>query len=286
MKTILMVTGLLLSYFHAHAAIISGVVKNEKSGEPIPSVYLNLKNTNKNTFSDMNGIFKFSDIQPGTYTLLISIIGDKKEAYQFPIATEYDSIFIKINLAVPNGIKLDCTTEIEAYQQKLNDDFPDIGDALDIQLSRVLKLNDVDDDEGLFVQLNMTNNALVPLYLFKDYFCLPRITPIVITAEGDTIVYHYTIIDCDEQPVLNHPSDLIELKAGSTLEIKEQRLGFYYRNQFPPGDYRIKITYEYQFPNYIDIPDSESQSPAAITNGYCKVIRGRFESNWLKWSKK
>lgn len=286
MKTILLFLGIFLSVLHAHAAIIAGVVNNAITGEPISSVYLILENANKTTASDINGIFKFSDIQPGTYTLLIRTIGDKKEEYRFPIATEYDSIFIKINLGVPNGIKLVCNTEIEAYQNKLNEDFPNIGDALDIKISKVLNINDVDDEEGLFVDLEITNKARVPVYLFKDYFCLRRITPIVTDANNDTINFHYTLIDCEDQPMINYPADLFEIIPEESIKIKKQRLGFYYHNLFPPGDYRIKIIYEYQIPNYLIDSHENAKNSSLIADAYCKVIRGRFESNWLGWSKK
>jgi len=285
-KILLLLSTILSGTPQIHAAVISGVVKDAITQDPISNIYLNLKGTDKNTTSDNLGIFKFSDIKPGTYTLLIRTIGDKKEAYQFSIATEYDSIFIKINLGVPSGIQLICNSENEVYQQKLSADFPNIEDVLDFQISKVLNIDDVDGEEGLYIDLKITNKSNVPVYLFKDYFCLRRITPIIIDSNNDTLDYHYSIMDCGEQPVIHYPSDLIEIDAESEIKIKKQLLSFYYHHQLNPGDYRVKIIYEYQMPNYIVDPEGGSQITTSIINGYCKVIRGRFESNWLEWNKK
>jgi hypothetical protein len=285
-KILLLLLTILSGTPQIHAAIISGIVKDVMTQDPISNIYLNLKGANKNTTSDNDGLFKFVDIQPGTYTLIIRTIGDKKEAYQFPIATKYDSIFLKINLAVPNGIKLICNSVIEVYQQKLKTDFPDIRDALDIQISKVLNIDDVDGEEGLYINLKITNNSDVPVYVFKDYFCLRRLTPIIIDSNNDTLDYHYSLIECNDQPVINNPSDLIEIDADSYIIIKNQLLSFYYHHQLLHGDYKVKVIYEFQFPNYIVNPRDHSAMSTSIIDGYCKVIRGRFESNWLEWSKK
>jgi hypothetical protein len=285
-KTVLLCVGIILSVLQSQAAIISGIVKDVMTQDPISNIYLNLRGSNKNTTSDNVGLFKFADIQPGTYTLIIRTIGDKKEAYQFPIATKYDSIFLKINLAVPNGIKLICSSETEVYRQKLKTDFPDIRDALDIQISKVLNIDDVDGEEGLYINLKMTNNSHVPVYLFKDYFCLRRLTPIIIDSNNDTLDYHYSLIDCNDQPVINYPSDLIEIDADSYIIIKKQLLSFYYHHQLLPGDYKVKVIYEFQFPNYIADTNESPETTQLIETGYCKIIRGNFESEWISWTKK
>lgn len=57
---------------------IVGVIVDAKTGEGLPAVNVVVKGTYYGAATDFNGRFEIKNVNPGTYTLEISIIGYKK----------------------------------------------------------------------------------------------------------------------------------------------------------------------------------------------------------------
>ncbi len=62
-------------------ATIKGKVVDAKSGEPLPSVNITVKGTYYGNVTNLNGEFVVAGINPGTYTVYISLIGYKAVEY-------------------------------------------------------------------------------------------------------------------------------------------------------------------------------------------------------------
>lgn len=52
-------------------ATITGTVIDVDNGEPIPQVTVTLSPTSKNTYTGMDGLFEFHDIEPQQYTVTV-----------------------------------------------------------------------------------------------------------------------------------------------------------------------------------------------------------------------
>jgi len=67
------------SYSQSSRASISGVVSSD-SGEAMIGVIVQLKNTTKGAQTDFDGNYTITEIEPGSYTLLFSYLGYKKDS--------------------------------------------------------------------------------------------------------------------------------------------------------------------------------------------------------------
>ena len=56
-------------------SIVGKITDKELNNDPLPFANVLIKGTTKGTTTDFDGLFKFEDIEPGTYTLSISFIG-------------------------------------------------------------------------------------------------------------------------------------------------------------------------------------------------------------------
>lgn len=65
----------------AQVGEISGTITDEATGGPLSGVNILVKNTFMGTVSDNSGIFRIADLDPGNYTLVISMIGYRKETF-------------------------------------------------------------------------------------------------------------------------------------------------------------------------------------------------------------
>lgn len=54
---------------------ISGTVRDYDTHEPIHMVYVTLSSTSKTTYTDMNGQFEFSDLEPQQYSVTVQKTG-------------------------------------------------------------------------------------------------------------------------------------------------------------------------------------------------------------------
>jgi len=86
---------------------LSGVVVNRNNQQVVPLVTVELIPGNQKLITDSNGVFRFQDLQPGTYSLQITGI-----SYQTKIIT---------NLIVTSGNENTLTIEMEPKVTSLGD---------------------------------------------------------------------------------------------------------------------------------------------------------------------
>ena len=60
---------------YVYAATISGSIKDQKTGEPIPYANIIIKDTDVGTASDINGYYIIPLVGEGSYVLKIMMIG-------------------------------------------------------------------------------------------------------------------------------------------------------------------------------------------------------------------
>jgi outer membrane receptor protein involved in Fe transport len=74
--------------------IISGSVKNNTSGAPVPAVSITVKGSNAGTFTDDNGDFKLTINEPLPVTLVVSSIGYKLQ--EVPVSNASSSVSVNL----------------------------------------------------------------------------------------------------------------------------------------------------------------------------------------------
>jgi hypothetical protein len=73
--------GLLL----AQSGIIQGRISDAKTGDPLPGANIILEGTPLGAASDANGLYKITSVEPGRYTLTVSVIGFEKGTRQITV---------------------------------------------------------------------------------------------------------------------------------------------------------------------------------------------------------
>lgn len=84
MKRILLLFFLFSSGLHAQG-ILSGRVQEENSGQPLTGAYVSLKGTTFVSISNEEGLFQFSWLPAGSYTVEVSFIGYKTQTLQVQV---------------------------------------------------------------------------------------------------------------------------------------------------------------------------------------------------------
>lgn len=80
--TILLTANFSVNIFSQNYASISGVVKDEKTGEPLFSAAVYLKGTHIGASANDNGFYSITQISPGNYTLICSMLNYVKQEKQ------------------------------------------------------------------------------------------------------------------------------------------------------------------------------------------------------------
>lgn len=73
--TTIMLIFITLGYAQENGSIVGKLTDKEMNDEPLPFANVQIKGTSKGTTSDMDGLFEIADVEPGTYTVVISFIG-------------------------------------------------------------------------------------------------------------------------------------------------------------------------------------------------------------------
>lgn len=60
------------------ATMIKGRILDQVSGESLAGVTVKVEGTDMKTYSDLDGNFSFKDLEPGTYSIVVSYISYKK----------------------------------------------------------------------------------------------------------------------------------------------------------------------------------------------------------------
>ncbi|MBR9861111.1 TonB-dependent receptor [bacterium] len=85
-RFILILTGLIFSFFSIAQTQIRGFVNDKETGEPLISVTIQLSGTSFGTYTDQNGLYVINDVPPGNYTLVAKYYG--YDTASIPISIE------------------------------------------------------------------------------------------------------------------------------------------------------------------------------------------------------
>ena len=93
-------------------AEVEGYIIDAETQEPIPFVYLHLEGIKRNTSSDRNGKFRFSNLPGGNYTLYLHRLGYSSKTYAFSVSDNQSiNITIEMNPSILTGGSVEVTAE-------------------------------------------------------------------------------------------------------------------------------------------------------------------------------
>ena len=89
-------------------SIVGVITDKEMNNDPLPFANVQISGATKGTTTDMDGLYEISDVEPGTYTIVISFVG--YETLQVPNikveAGKVTEIYIKKDQQLDNGALL------------------------------------------------------------------------------------------------------------------------------------------------------------------------------------
>lgn len=91
---------------HAQTGQISGVVTDQSSNQPLPGVNVVIQGTQQGASTDVNGGYTISDVDPGTYTLVVSFVGYEERTIEDLSVAAAETTEVNISL-VPSTVQLD-----------------------------------------------------------------------------------------------------------------------------------------------------------------------------------
>lgn len=87
-------------------SIIGKITDKELNNEPLPFANVQIKGTSKGTTTDLDGLYEISNVEPGTYIVVISFIG--YETLEIPNVTVVDGKVTEINTGLgASSVSLD-----------------------------------------------------------------------------------------------------------------------------------------------------------------------------------
>ena len=97
------VVGIVVVCFNAFSQTPAGIIAGQittADGKPAEGVTVLVRNLNRNTIADNNGKYKITNIQPGTYTLVVSLVSHKDVEQQVEVENgKTSTIDIKLELS-------------------------------------------------------------------------------------------------------------------------------------------------------------------------------------------
>jgi len=102
---VLMITVYVTSFAQSATGVIEGKITTA-DGKPAEGVTVLLRNLNRNTIADNNGYYKITNIEPGTHTLVISLVSHKD---------------VEQEVAVENGKTTTVDLKLELSNRELNE---------------------------------------------------------------------------------------------------------------------------------------------------------------------
>ncbi len=115
----------LTAFTAVHAQSISGMVTDEKSGEPLVGVVIEVEGNDAKAISDIDGKFEIKDLKSGNYTLLFKYVGYKTEEVTGVKAQTQDiKVVMKLDEQQLEGVTVTAVerknTEVSAIQSLKN----------------------------------------------------------------------------------------------------------------------------------------------------------------------
>ena len=96
---IFLISLLSLTSIYSQSSGFSGMVIEDKTGQPLPGATITILESNKSKVSDANGTFSFSNVEPGTYKIKVSALSfiDKEISEVVIVKDEIYNLTISLN---------------------------------------------------------------------------------------------------------------------------------------------------------------------------------------------
>lgn len=97
-RTLLCSAMVLSSLCSALAGVLNGKVSDKSLNEPLCGATVQIVGSKQTTATDLNGQFQFSNLQPGTYSILVKYIGYKPQSVEKIIVGNQEPVHVEVNL--------------------------------------------------------------------------------------------------------------------------------------------------------------------------------------------
>ena len=281
MKSIVFI--LLTIPFALESATLRGKVSDWQTHEPIVGAPVNLVSTTLGATTDRFGYFEIDSIPVGKYVVQANYIGYHGQRDTIIMSSKNEVQELNISLSggktlselVANLLTPAEANEIKIYQDSLT--------ALSLRENLLslaidsLYCNTLKEYNGeLMATLSFHNNTALPLFVFKNYPSLMRISPSIIDSRGDTLRKPFIFFD-PQPPFLYDSSDLIKLSPEATVQYPTTIVWLWGCSGFPYGKYSVRIIYSYQQPQSFGwlwgIPNKSTLLC------YLKAVQGKYISS-------
>ncbi|MGH1387595.1 TonB-dependent receptor domain-containing protein [Kordia sp.] len=116
--TILLLLICFLGYAQ-NGSIVGKILDKEMNNDPLPFSNISIKGTTKGTTSDLDGLYQITEVEPGTYTLVVSFVGYKTQEIPNVVVNAGKITTVDVILAV-NAASLDAIV-ITATTRKISE---------------------------------------------------------------------------------------------------------------------------------------------------------------------
>jgi hypothetical protein len=262
---------------------IQGIVMEENQ-KPLHGASIVLNNGEILTFkaTDKNGLFRIEDLSNGKYFLTVSDIG--YIAYSDSIEIKGTNQFINLEIELKSAVMyIDTVTEIENYHRNLNK--YSSGNVLEIILDSITVNKFRSSNTKVFS--TFVNKTDTPIYVIRDIDCLRMVELIIINSDNELFQKNSNFIDCVGMKENPDSSDFIKISPYDSVNYPPVFLYFYDFSRYPPDNYKIKLLYKYQKPNFLPgvfgSPSHRDKYHSKRIYYYNMALRGKFMSkNFLE----
>ena len=261
------------------AATITGTVKDKITREPIAGSTVVIMGTRLGASSDASGNYAISNVPIGKWKLKISFIGYQTDFTSVVVSKESEIVKCNIrlfsghnqlgylinNLVPPLEMK-----KIKKYQDSLTI-ISHNADLLTLTIDSLYC-----DRESMVVKLSFRNNTKLPVYVFKNFLFLQRLSASIL-SDKDTVKPMKIRICPTGEKLTYVPADLLLIPPGGSMIYPNSRLDFSACNLIPKGKFDIRIIYSYELPEGFSVLD---RIPAKFEEiiPYLQAVRGKFIS--------
>jgi outer membrane receptor protein involved in Fe transport len=129
-----MLAFLLVSVWAKDLGYITGSIYDSQTGEPLPGVTIMIEGGKTGTYSDLDGHFTLKNLEPGTYTLIFSLIGYKqsKDSVMVKSFVELEPVLLDPEAIEVEGIEVKAkkVSHTEAALLQMQRKAPTINDGI------------------------------------------------------------------------------------------------------------------------------------------------------------
>ena len=237
--------------------------------------------------SDTSGYYLIKDIPVGKYSVKTMRMGYFRGLDSL-IVTRPDEE-IELNIEMPRGDKV----SIEKLKSQLlspeelqkltqyQDSLAVLASQKEILSITINKLycSGKSHDGEMMAEISFHNHSYLPIYVFKNYACMRRLSACVINSAGDTVGCNEVFFDLEGEKCNYDSKDLILVPPGKENRYPRAKIWLCSCSSKSEGNYRVRISYSYELPEtFYDIYGFGKDQLMA----YLLAIQGNFWSENTK----